>query len=177
MDGSQTTPSMWPDWRGGIQWLTTHLQTLSLISPTLIHTSWWRSVCQPATVQERGPGALEWEEGPEKNVSSGMFHNVYCSQIDAKLHGLHVQPQALWTTVHQDGLIWPMPSRLPGLLLRGPMGWSCDIISNSQPMMAEESLFLRVWRVLLFLMIWTAVNYVSSNINVTLVQFIRTWLF
>ena len=32
--------------------------------------------------------------------------------------------------------------------------------------MAEESLLLRVWGVLLFLMIWTAVNYVSCNIIV-----------
>ena len=59
MDWSRATPSMWPDWRGEIQWLPTHLQTLnycSLTSPTLTHMSWWRLVFQPATVQERVPG-------------------------------------------------------------------------------------------------------------------------
>ena len=62
---------------------------------------------------------------------------------------LHVQLQVLWTTAHQDGVIWLVPSRLPGLLQRGPMGCSSGIISSLQPMMGEESLLLRVLGVVL----------------------------
>ena len=82
---------------------------------------------------------------------------------------LHVQLQALWTTVHQDGLIWLVPSRLPGLLQRGPMGCSCNIISSSPAMMAEESLLLRVWGTVLYLVNWTTVNCVSCSYDINVV--------
>ena len=154
MDWFQTILSMWPDWKGGVQWSTTHLETLSycsLMSPTLTHMSWWRLVCQPATVQERDQGAQEWEEGPEKNVSQGCLslYSRYAGRCIRYYSDLYVQPQALWTTAHQGGAIWLMPSRLPGLLQRDPMGWSCNIISSSQAMMAEQSLLLTAWGVLL----------------------------
>ena len=55
------------------------------------------------------------------------------------------------------------------------MGSSYDIISSSQAMIAEESLLLRVLGVVLYLVNWTAVNYVSTSIIMASV-FIGTWL-
>ena len=52
------------------------------------------------------------------------------------------------------------------------MGCSCDIISSLQPMMAEQSLLLRVLGVVLYLVNWTAVNYVSTSIFVPSVYYI-----
>ena len=46
------------------------------------------------------------------------------------------------------------------------MGSSCNIIYNLQPMAPEESLLLKMWGVVLYLVNWTAVNYVSPNIYI-----------
>jgi len=75
---------------------------------------------------------------------NGIIMGIYSMPWLKLVPLLHFQPLVVWAA-YQDGQIWQAPSRLTGLLHRGPMELSCSIILCSQTLVATLLLLLLLW--------------------------------